>query len=89
MNNIFQKSETQSFAPIGFHFNENEKEITKNNWENVLIICFKNSKNVRAYMAQGKQQQEVQGPWRSASQLQLGCHWQFSVDLYQKLTAAD
>ncbi len=34
--------------------------------------------------------QEVQGPWRSAWQLQLGWHWQFfSADLYQKLTAAD
>ncbi len=27
--------------------------------------------------------QEVQGPWRSAWQLQLGWHWQFSADLYQ------
>ncbi len=36
-----------------------------------------------------KYEQEVQGPWRSAWQLQLGWHWQFSADLYQKLTAAD
>ncbi len=36
-----------------------------------------------------KVQQEVQGPWRSAWQLQLGWHWQLAADLYQKLTAAN
>ena len=54
----------------------------------VNITCFNVSKNqgTKALEIEGKQ--VVHGPWRSAWQLQLVWHWQFSADLYKKLTVA-
>ena len=46
---------------------------------------------VQSYVKEIKKlhKQEVHGLWRSAWQLQLVWHWQFSADLCQKLTVAN